>query len=272
MRYVVLRDDDTNALTPVECLERLYRPFFKRNLPINLAVIPAVSTAVKMPDGTPEGFLLGDTAGAGQILPIGTNRSLTKYILGNPNIHIAHHGCHHEYFEFDLQDPTIIVRKLDEGTRCLNAAGFAGSETFVAPYDKISRASYRELLRRFRVISTGWFELRRLPPSLWPKYALAKFTKKPHLRTHKTFLLSHPGCLLSCHRSRDQMFQRIRQTVESNSLTVLVTHWWEYSRNNKPDEPFISVLHQVADYLAASSDIQVCSFADIAAGKVALAA
>ena len=27
MRYVVLRDDDTNFLTPPECLERLYRPF-----------------------------------------------------------------------------------------------------------------------------------------------------------------------------------------------------------------------------------------------------
>ena len=27
MRYVIIRDDDTNALTPVECLERLYRPF-----------------------------------------------------------------------------------------------------------------------------------------------------------------------------------------------------------------------------------------------------
>ena len=27
MHYVILRDDDTNALTPVGCLEQLYRPF-----------------------------------------------------------------------------------------------------------------------------------------------------------------------------------------------------------------------------------------------------
>ena len=30
MRYVIIRDDDTNALTPVECLERLYRPLLER--------------------------------------------------------------------------------------------------------------------------------------------------------------------------------------------------------------------------------------------------
>src|SRR2546425_7136904 len=58
MRYVVLRDDDTNALTPVECLERLYRPFLDCGLPVNLAVIPDVSTEAKMSDGRPEGFLL----------------------------------------------------------------------------------------------------------------------------------------------------------------------------------------------------------------------
>ena len=42
MRYVILRDDDTNTFTPVECLERLYRPFLDLGLPVNLAVIPNV--------------------------------------------------------------------------------------------------------------------------------------------------------------------------------------------------------------------------------------
>ena len=30
MRHVILRDDDTNALTPVECLDRLYSPKSRR--------------------------------------------------------------------------------------------------------------------------------------------------------------------------------------------------------------------------------------------------
>src|SRR5436190_17389012 len=61
MRYVILRDDDTNALTPVDCLERLYRPFLDRGFPVNLAVIPEVRTDAVGPDGRREGFL-GDAS------------------------------------------------------------------------------------------------------------------------------------------------------------------------------------------------------------------
>jgi hypothetical protein len=49
-------------------------------------------------------------------------------------------------------------------------------------------------------------------------------------------------------------------------LTVLVTHWWEYYRNGQPDESFIAVLHELADYLAGQNDIKVISFAQLAAG------
>ena len=57
MRYVIIRDDDTNALTPVDCLEQLYRPFLDRGFPVNLATIPNVRTDVKIPSGEFEGFL-----------------------------------------------------------------------------------------------------------------------------------------------------------------------------------------------------------------------
>ena len=67
MRYVIIRDDDTNALTPVECLERLYRPFLDRGLPVNLATIPEVSLKARMGDGRQEGFLV-----KGQAVPAGS--------------------------------------------------------------------------------------------------------------------------------------------------------------------------------------------------------
>jgi hypothetical protein len=34
MHYVILRDDDTCAYTPPACLERLYRPFLERGMPV----------------------------------------------------------------------------------------------------------------------------------------------------------------------------------------------------------------------------------------------
>jgi len=77
MRCVILRDDDTSALTPADCLERLYRPFHDRGLPVNLAVIPHVRTDVTMPDGRPEGFLVGKRGGLPPALTIGSNREPT---------------------------------------------------------------------------------------------------------------------------------------------------------------------------------------------------
>jgi hypothetical protein len=71
MRYVILRDDDTNALTQVECLERLYRPFLDRGLPVNLAVIPHVRTDVTMPGGRLQGFLVAKSGNGPPAVTIG---------------------------------------------------------------------------------------------------------------------------------------------------------------------------------------------------------
>ena len=76
MHYVILRDDDTCALTPVECVETLYRPFLDRGLPVNLAVIPNVSTAARRPNGQREGFLQFGTGGSTPYIPIGQIHAL----------------------------------------------------------------------------------------------------------------------------------------------------------------------------------------------------
>src|SRR5438045_8606691 len=81
MHYVVLRDDDTNALTPVECLDRLYRPFLERDLPVNLAVIPEVSTNARMADGAPEGFLVAGQATQQERVRVESIGVLTRYML-----------------------------------------------------------------------------------------------------------------------------------------------------------------------------------------------
>jgi hypothetical protein len=270
MHYVILRDDDTNALTPVAWLERLYRPFLERGLPVNLATIPNVGTTLTMPDGKPEGLLVAKQGSPAPNLPIGSHQELVRYLLANPLFKIIQHGFDHEYFEFDRTDAGDIARRLDEGTRLLQAAGFARPQTFVAPYDKMSRVSLGEVARRFRVVSTGWFELGRLPRAWWPGYFWKKAFKTPHWQIGKTRLLSHPGCLLSYHRPYEAMLETIRRSIESRSVTVLVTHWWEYYRENRPDEAFIEILHETADMLSRRPDVKVVSFDDVAEGRVKL--
>jgi hypothetical protein len=264
MRYVILRDDDTNAFTPVECLERLYRPFLERGMPVNLATIPEVSTHAVVPsNGRIEGFLFAKPEVQLPTMPLAQNQALVSYLKANPGFHIVQHGCHHDPLEFDLDSTSELARRLDRGANSLRECGFSVPETFVAPYDKLSRAAYAEVTRRFRVVSTGWFELQRLPRAWWPAYLIKRARSAPHWRVGRTLLLSHPGCLLSCYRDPAQMRDEIVRQVNSRRLTVLVTHWWEYFRKQETDGPLLQLLHELAAYLANRSDIQVISFSDL---------
>jgi len=274
MRYVILRDDDTNAFTPVECLERLYRPFLDRGMTVNLAAIPAVNTAATKADGQPEGFLCKAktrTAGAGSsAIPIGSNAKLICYLRGNPGYHIVQHGCHHDYLEFDCSSSTEVAQRLDRGAQLLADAGFPRPQTFVAPYDRLSRPALAQVAARFTVLSTGWYEWRRLPYAWLPRYVIKKLRHSPHWQVGRTLLLSHPGCLLSCHRTYSTMLGGILHCIETQQVTVLVTHWWEYFRNDQPDEPLIDFLHETASYLATHPHLKVVSFDDLVKNRIPL--
>lgn len=272
MRFVAIRDDDTNALTPVECLDQLYRPFLERCIPVNLAVIPNVRTDITYGAGVPEGFLWAKHADADTYLPIGKNKALVRYLLENPGYTVIQHGYTHEFIEgkceFELSDPAEAISRLDKGRRMLAGAGLPDSDTFVAPYDRFTPQSLLEAARRFSVISANWYELRRLPRAWWPAYVKKKLLRRSHWRAFDTLLLTHPGCHLSYHRPVDSMFEDIRQSIQSRKLTVLVTHWWEFFRDGVPDVRFIEVLHRTAEYLATADGIRPVSFRQIAAGEV----
>src|SRR6476646_12001746 len=123
MRYVILRDDDTNATTPVECLERLYRPALDRGMPVNLATIPEVSLEATNQDGQLEGFLRFKNGSAEKTLAISANQKLIGYLKGNPGYEIVQHGLHHEYFEFQRLSPVQAQAALDRGSQLLLDAG-----------------------------------------------------------------------------------------------------------------------------------------------------
>ncbi|MDO8539908.1 MAG: DUF2334 domain-containing protein [Opitutaceae bacterium] len=272
MRYVILRDDDTNALTPVDCLETLYRPFLDRGLPVNLATIPEVRTRATTPDGQREGFLPREENPAVEKVPLAENRALVDYLQANRGYHIVQHGCHHDCFEFDRPDRNEVTRRLALGAQRLGEAGFGEVRAFVAPHDKFSAVAYEEAARRFPVISSGWFEWRRLPAAWRWRYLLKKLSGRPHWRVGESLLLSHPGCLLSHTRSLESILPAIQQAIHRQKVTVLVTHWWEYFRDGKPDAPFIRVLHDTAGYLATRHDLRVVAFGSLNAATATDAA
>lgn len=268
MRYVILRDDDTNALTPPSCLETLYRPFLDRGLPVNLAVIPEVNVNTRMANGMPEGYLFARNGNPTDNLAIGSNDPLVKYLKENPGFRMLQHGCHHDYLEFNSLTRAEAGARMERGAKMLMEAGFPKAETFVAPYDKFSRGSVAEAAARFRVVSTGWFELRRLPFAWWPKFAVKKLRKADHWRVRRTSLLTHPGCILSCNRPHGEIVDSIVCHVESHQLTVLVTHWWEYFQEGQRNEPLIAALHETCAWLGRQSGVKTIAFDELERGQV----
>lgn len=268
MRWVILRDDDTNALTPIDCLERLYRPFLDRGLPVCLATIPEVREDARASDGRREGFLPPTRNSAVETVPLAENRRLVDYLHANPGYHIAQHGCHHDPFEFDNRDGAEVCRRLEHGAARLREAGFNDVCAFVAPHDKFSRVAYAETAKRFPVISSGWFEWRRIPPAWRLRFLAKKLFGRAHWRAGGALLTSHPGCILSYTRRPESILPTIAAEIAQRKITVLVTHWWEYFRGGVPDEAFIRVLHRTAEYLASRDDVKVTTFAQFAAGRV----
>ena len=275
MKYVIIRDDDTNALTPIDYLERLYRPFLDRAQPVNLAVIPKVKTHVTYGDNILEGFLVARNGAKEEFLPIGSNHKLVDYLHSNPHYCYAQHGCTHEFIngncEFELDEAEETERRILEGRKFLIDAGFAAPSAFVAPYDRFTRTSVKETARHFSLISTGWFEARKLPRMWWPGHFRRKLAKAHHWRAGNTILLSHPGCHLSYHHPPEDILKKIEASVNDRRLTVLVTHWWEYFPNNQPNDRFIQALHETSEYLARRKDVKVVSFEEVAQGQTPLA-
>jgi Uncharacterized protein conserved in bacteria (DUF2334) len=268
MHYVIIRDDDTCAFTPPEYLERLYRPFLDRHMPVNLAVIPEVRTDVRTPDGRLEGFIAAGRGPSGPVAALTQAPELLKYLNSEPGYHVAQHGCHHDLFEFGTSDRTEIARRLDRGSRMLQEAGIPRPAAFVAPYDRISGAAFVEIAARHRVISTGWFEAKKVPLYWYPSYLVKKLKGEPHWRPNGTYLLSHPGCLFSYQRDTSAMMAAVEKAVLGSKLTVLVQHWWEFFRGGVADEELIGVLHQLAGWLSSRDDVRVVSFEDVASGAV----
>lgn len=263
MKYIVLRDDDANGTTPISVLEPLYRPFLDRGLPIHLAMIPSVRTDNHRTDGDLEGFLYLESNGTAGTKPIEENQALLDYVRHESGYVPVLHGFTHEIingrFEFDRDEPEDIARRLDRGLAMFQAAGLGRPLVFVAPQDQLSRSGFREVSKRFDVLSLQFLSLRKLPHQYWPAHLGAKFIqRRPHLRLGRTAALTHPGCILSYNKPPAGMLERVLDAIRPNCVTVLVTHHWEYFHpDGTMNEPFVAVLHALAEHFGKAKDVRV---------------
>ena len=265
MRYVILRDDDANALTPPHMLERLYRPFLDRGFPVHLAVIPEVRADVRRTDGVIEGFLTGDARGQPRSIPIAENAALLDYVRAEPCYRIVQHGLRHELigdrFEFDREDRRDIVDRLTRGRERLREAGLGDPITFVAPQDRMTRVSFLAVAERYQIVSTGWFSLANTPRRYWANYLFTKkLLRKNHFRFGGCTFFSHPGCILSYQRDPQTILPALKREILSRAVTVVVSHHWEYFAGGTENGPLLEALAELLSWLVARRDIRVVTF------------
>lgn len=185
-RYVVIRDDDLHAYTPIECLETLYRPFLDRLQVVNLSAIPCVDTTVKLKNGLCEEYLIFNPEKTLPLAPISANPTLVDYVLQNSGYQITQHGYTHLTHEFLSRDRRDLAGRLDRGLAELSKAGFKDVCTFIAPQERLSTEALKEVSKRFALISSHWYEWRQLPVAWLPWYVVKQWNNIAHWHAGKT--------------------------------------------------------------------------------------
>jgi hypothetical protein len=261
-RYVVIRDDDLHAYTPIECLETLYRPFLDRLQVVNLSAIPCVDTTVKLKNGLCEEYLIFNPEKTLPLAPISANPTLVDYVLQNSGYQITQHGYTHLTHEFLSRNRRDLAGRLDRGLAELSKAGFKDVCTFIAPQERLSTEALKEVSKRFALISSHWYEWRQLPVAWLPWYVVKRWNNLAHWRAGKTLLVTHQRTLFARNVDYRAALPELKQRLSTHQVVVLPTHWWEfYERDTlRPNRPMIEAYHAVSAYLAERPDVKVIRF------------
>ena len=144
MKYICLRDDDTNYYTKYEELEEAYDWIWGK-LPITLATIPFVhgsEAAIMKFDVEPNKFLLLRNGEYNSLKPIGFNSNLVsklKLLILQGKIEIAQHGVNHRYNErgAEMYGDAVSFYSLRDGREYLEKCFDTKIVTFIPPSNTI---------------------------------------------------------------------------------------------------------------------------------------
>lgn len=275
-RYVVIRDDDISYFTQTAMLELLYRPLFKRGIPVNFCVIPKVLANIPIGAGQEspffkqyglryEPFIPASFRGQDKSYDIRDNPELISFISGSP-VDIVQHGFNHSWSgeaEFACSNERIIKQNLENGRQILQSAFGKKPEFFCPPWDQISQTGIYAVKRAgFLGISLSRFG-RYLPFCLWPAYFWNKHVShKETIRWKRLLLIRHPGCFISLFSSPQEVFARFKEAYNLRRIIVLVNHHWEYNFDGRiqMDAERLRLWHSIIDFIINQPETEIISF------------
>jgi len=147
--YVGIRDDDTNALTSPDTLERIFGDIWDI-FPVTLACIPFISPNADVPDASR----------LNRPRAISTNDNLRSYIkdrIEDEQVEIAQHGYSHEYPDGtpEYVGGAELIKKTKRGKTELESAFDTNVQFFVPPHVRLSRHGLEAVLERGMDIVRG---------------------------------------------------------------------------------------------------------------------
>lgn len=229
MRPLIIRDDDTSYFTPPEKLEAIYSPLWARNLPVCLAIIPALRCDVRVlsREGAPyDPSIPPERRGDSNAYPIADNRALCAFLndkIQRGLVEICLHGYAHSYHEFAASDSSLLAAKVRDGLAALHEAfPSADIRTFIAPYDVMSPQAIQVVLEAGLSLCTASRNLDGLPdlPAL-PPYAAARLPSGTRLFTCDEYLFHHRDSAENC-------LANARERLHSAETFILSNHYWSF--------------------------------------------
>jgi hypothetical protein len=244
--YIILREDDVNATTKPEYIERVYEPLIKRGIPINVAVIPSVYCANKLPEGHPlltrqkYYAYIQESEGENKYLNINEAKRLVSF-LNRENFEILQHGYSHERihdcYEFGITDSKELESRVLEGKHILEDSFGKVPRFFVAPHEYFSKEGFKVITKNF----TGTFIyhtsklsfLRTLPADFYLPYLSQKTMGRDfYFFKDKFMALDTHGFYLLPHSKGIDVLKFAQRLIQRLKIVVIVNHYWQYSSDN----------------------------------------
>jgi peptidoglycan/xylan/chitin deacetylase (PgdA/CDA1 family) len=252
MTRFLLREDDVNATTDLERLERTYAPLLDAGVPLTFSVIPSVRFDTLAPDGQPERFLPLHLAGSPQESPLLRSCPAAAWLREHAaQCSVAQHGFNHQRVrnntEFGALTRAEAAARIDAGYRILTRALGSPPLAFVAPWDAMSSEALEVAVERFPVVSPSWLGRERLPARWWPAHLVERVQKSEILRLEGRLVLRHRGGPIGPQTPPDEVPRILESLAHRAEIAVVMLHHWMFWERDEP-HPVVRALARALEH------------------------
>jgi peptidoglycan/xylan/chitin deacetylase (PgdA/CDA1 family) len=246
MGIIVVRDDDPNATTRPERLERVYAPLFDAGIPVNFSVVPEVALDVRRDDGRRELFLDESAEDCDSVEELTDATPLAAWLRRHEGaVDVFVHGLSHRRLrartEFGALDQAEAALRIERGISIMERALGRRPVGFVPPWDALSAGAVRAATEAFDLISTAWVDRHRLPFGAWPAFVIERLGRREALKIDHAWLLRHRGGKLTADTRAPAVPAIVEQLTRGADVAVIVLHHWMFWEKAEPHPVIVAL-------------------------------